>query len=118
MELRILGPLEVVDAGRVVPLGGSKQRTLLALLLLTPNRPVSVDRLIDAVWSGEPPTAASNALQYHVSQLRKALGDGAAIVTREPGYLIQLEAGQLDLLHFEQLVAEAEHADPADASRL
>ena len=59
-----------------MPLGGSKQRTLLALLLLAPNRPVSVDRLIDAVWSGDPPAAAPNALQYHVSQLRKVLGDG------------------------------------------
>jgi DNA-binding SARP family transcriptional activator len=118
MEFRILGPLEVVDASQAVVLGGSKQRTLLTLLLLTPNRPVSVDRLIDAVWSGEPPPAASNALQYHVSQLRKALGEGAAIVTQEPGYLIQLETDQLDLLRFEQLVAEAERADPADASRL
>src|SRR5215467_10529924 len=104
MEFRILGPLEVVDAGHAVSLGGSKQRTLLALLLLTPNRPVSVDRLIDGVWSGNPPAAASNALQYHVSQLRKALGDGAAIMTQEPGYLIRLEADQLDLLRFEQLV--------------
>ena len=118
MEFRILGPLEVVDAGHAVPLGGSKQRKLLALLLLTPNRPVSVDRLIDAVWSGDPPAAASNALQYHVSQLRKALGDGAAIVTQEPGYLIQLEADQLDLLRFEELVAEAARADAAGASRL
>jgi DNA-binding SARP family transcriptional activator len=106
MEFRILGPLEVVDAGQPVPLGGSKQRTLLALLLLTPNRPVSVDRLIDAVWSGEPPAAASNALQYHVAQLRKLLGD-AVVVTQEPGYLIRLDSGQLDLLRFEELVGEA-----------
>lgn len=118
MEFRILGPLEVVDAGRPVPLGGSKQRTLLALLLLTPNRPVSVDRLADVLWSGDPPAGASNALQYHVSQLRKALGDEAPIVTREPGYLIRLEPEQLDLLRFEQLVAEAEGADPGHASRL
>jgi DNA-binding SARP family transcriptional activator len=118
MEFRILGPLEVVEDGRAVPLGGSKQRSLLALLLLMPNRPVSVDRLVDALWSGDPPATAANALQYHVSQLRKALGDGAAIVTQEPGYLIQLDAEQLDLLRFEQLVAESEHADAAGASRL
>jgi DNA-binding SARP family transcriptional activator len=118
MEFRILGPLEVVDASQAVVLGGSKQRTLLTLLLLTPNRPVSVDRLIDAVWSGEPPPAASNALQYHVSQLRKALGDGATIATQEPGYLIRLEPEQLDLLRFEQLVIEAEGAEAERASRL
>src|SRR5215469_16630808 len=117
MEFRILGPLEDVDSGQLVPLGGSKQRTLLALLLLTPNRPVSVDRLIDAVWSGDPPAAASNALQYHVSQLRKVLGE-SAVVTQEPGYLIRLDSGQLDVLRFEQLVGEAERAEPAQASRL
>jgi DNA-binding SARP family transcriptional activator len=118
MEFRILGPLEVVEDGRAVQLSGSKQRTLLALLLLTPNRPVSVDRLVDALWSGEPPAASANALQYHVSQLRKLLGDGAAIVTQEPGYLIRLESGQLDLLRFEQLVTEAEDVDPPRASEL
>lgn len=118
MEFRILGPLEVVDAGQPVPLGGSKQRMLLALLLLTPNRPVSVDRLVDALWSADPPAGAANALQYHVSQLRKALGDGAAIVTQEPGYLIRLEPDQVDLVRFEQLVADAERADAAGASAL
>jgi len=118
MEFRILGPLEVVEDGRPIALGGPKQRALLALLLLTPNRPVSVDRLVDALWSGEPPTTAANALQYHVSRLRKTLGDGAAIVTREPGYLIQVAANQLDLLRFERLVMEAEDADAERSGRL
>jgi DNA-binding SARP family transcriptional activator len=118
MEFRILGPLEVVDGDCPVVLGGVKQRTLLALLLLEPNRPVSVDRLVDALWSGEPPVGAGNALQYHVSKLRKALRDGASIVTQEPGYLIRLDPEQLDLLRFEQLVTEAERADPAHASQL
>ena len=75
MEFRILGPLEVVDRGRTLALGGPKQRALLAALLLTPNRAVSVDRLIDALWPTRPPAAAANALQFHVSQLRKLLGD-------------------------------------------
>jgi len=118
MEFRILGPLEVADEGRPLALGGPKQRTLLALLLLTPNRPVSADRLIDAMWSGDPPAGASNALQYHVSQLRRVLGDGAAIVTQEPGYLIRLDSDHLDLLRFERLVAEAGVADTAPARQL
>src|SRR3954469_6443111 len=118
MEFRILGPLEVLDAGRPVALGGVKQRTLLALLLLTPNRPVSVDRLIDALWSDDPPAAASNALQFHVSQVRKVLGNGASIVTQEPGYLIRIDPDQLDLLRFERFVAAAEGVDAAQASRL
>jgi DNA-binding SARP family transcriptional activator len=118
MEFRILGPLEVVEDGRSIALGGPKQRTLLAVLLLTPNRPVSVDRLVEALWSGEPPPTAANALQYHVSRLRKTLGDGAAIVTHEPGYLIQVRPDQLDLLRFERLVMEAEGADADRGSRL
>jgi len=118
LEFRILGSLEVADEGRPVALGGSKQRTLLSLLLLTPNRSVPVDRLVDAMWSGEPPAGAANALQYHVSQLRKVLGGGASIVTQKPGYLIRLESEQLDLLRFEQLAAAAEGADPTQASRL
>ena len=118
MEFRILGPLEVEDGGRPVALGGPKQRMLLALLLLTPNRPVSVDRIVDALWSGEPPAGASNALQYHVSQLRKVLGDGAAIVRQDPGYMIRLVPEQLDLLRFDRLMAEAESADSTRARRL
>src|SRR5262245_58409327 len=110
MEFRILGPLEVLDNGRAVALGGPKQRALLTTLLLTPNRAVSVDRLIDTLWPTRPPTAAANAVQYHVSQLRKLLGNGA-IVTQEPGYLIRLDAEQLDLFRFERLVAEAEGSD-------
>lgn len=117
MEFRILGPLEVEDDGRAVALGGPKQRALLAVLLLTPNRAVSVDRLIDVLWPSRPPATATNALQYHVSQLRKLLGD-CAIVTQEPGYLIRLDTDQLDLLRFERLLAEADEAEPARASRL
>src|SRR5262249_40743944 len=82
------------------------------------NRPVSVDRLVDALWIGEPPATAANALQYHVSRLRKALGDGAAIVTQAPGYLIQVGSDQLDLFRFERLVMEADGADADPASRL
>ena len=118
MEFQILGPLEVIDRDRAVVLGGHKQRALLATLLLTPNRPVSVDRLIDALWPARPPTDAANALQFHVSRLRKLLGDSTVIVTQEPGYLIRVDPNQVDLLRFEELVAEAEAADAARASRL
>jgi DNA-binding SARP family transcriptional activator len=118
MEFRILGPLEVEEDGRPIALGGPKQRMLLALLLLAPNRAVSVDRLVESLWGGDPPDAAANALQYHVSRLRKALGDGVAILTQEPGYLIQLEREELDLLRFERLVIDAEGADADRRSRL
>jgi len=119
MEFRILGPLEVVDRGRVLALGGARQRALLALLLTRVNEIVSADRLIDELWGERPPKSAGNALQYHVSQLRKALAPADVIATREPGYVLSLGADQLDLLRFEQLVAQAQNqASPETAARL
>jgi len=118
MEFRILGRLEVVDRGHALALGGPKPRALLAALLLTPNRAVSVDRLIEVLWPTRPPAAAANALQFHVSQLRKLLGDSAVLVRQEPGYLIRIDPDQLDLLRFERLVAEAIGAEAARAGRL
>jgi DNA-binding SARP family transcriptional activator len=118
VEFRILGPLEVVEGRQVLTLGGPRQRGLLALLLTKANEVVSVDTLIDALWGARPPRAATNTLQYHVSQLRKLLGTGETIITREPGYLIRVEPDELDLFRFERLVAEAEQASPDKAARL
>ncbi len=109
MQFRILGPLEVTDDARAVALGGRKQRALLAALLLEPNRPVSVDRLTDVLWGERPPTSAANALQYHVSQLRRVMG--GAIVTREPGYLLRVAEEELDALLFERLIAAGQHTE-------
>jgi DNA-binding SARP family transcriptional activator len=96
MEFRVLGPLEVVSEGRAVRLGGQKQRALLALLLLEANRVVSRDRLLDALWESEPTRTAAKGLQVYVSQLRKLLG-GERLLTRDPGYLLRVEPGELDL---------------------
>ncbi len=117
MEFHILGPLQVVDQGRVVTLGGSKQRSLLAFLLLHPNEAVSRDRLIDELWGDRPPDTAATAIQVHVSQLRKALGRDV-IVTQPPGYLIRVRDGELDLERFERSVAGARSAPLAEASEL
>jgi DNA-binding SARP family transcriptional activator len=117
VEFRILGPLEIVEQGRALPLGGVRQRTLLALLLTRANEVVSVDRLIDELWGDQPPQAAANALQYHVSQLRKALAPHEAIVTQDPGYLIRVGPEELDLLRFEALVEKARQAAPALAAQ-
>src|SRR5918993_5337487 len=103
MEFRILGPLQVRDEGRQLPLGGAKQRALLALLLLDPTRVVSRDRLTDELWGDSPPDTAPTALQVYVSQLRKALGRDL-ILTQPPGYLIRISDGELDLHRFEHLV--------------
>jgi DNA-binding SARP family transcriptional activator len=112
MEFRILGPLEVVDGDRSLPLGGEQQRALLALLLTRANEVVSTDRLIDELWGARPPKKALNTIQYYVWKLRKTLG-ADRIVTRPPGYLIRLESEEFDLTRFERLLerddAEALH---------
>ena len=63
VDFCILGPLEVLDGGRIVPLGGAKQRALLGLLLLHPNETLSTERLIDELWGERPPSSASNEVK-------------------------------------------------------
>jgi DNA-binding SARP family transcriptional activator len=121
MDFRILGPLEVRgDAERPLELGGRKQRALLAVLLLHANRVLSSDSLIGALWGDSPPETAPTALQGYVSQLRKALAPAQPIVTRAPGYLLELQEEELDLNRFERLLEEARRAlseqDPATAT--
>ncbi len=127
LEFRILGPVEVLADGRPLPLGGAKQRALLAILLLHANEVVSSDRLIDELWGDVPPETVAQGLRVYVSQLRKVLepdhlpGAGnEVLVTRAPGYVIQLGPDQLDLHRFERLLAEAREAlaagDPTRSS--
>ena len=103
MNFRILGPLEAEEDGRLVALGGSKQRGLLALLLLRANEVVPRDRLIEELWGDRAPETAATALQGYVSALRKTLGPNR-ILTRAPGYLLKVEPEALDLTRFERLV--------------
>jgi DNA-binding SARP family transcriptional activator len=107
MDFRILGPLEVWEHGRAAPLGGPKQRALLATLLLDANHVVPADRLVEELWGDDPPATAENLLQGYVSQLRRRLRPLQALVTRPPGYLLQVEQGRLDVHRFEQLMEEA-----------
>ncbi len=120
---RILGPLEVARDGEPLPLGGGRQRTLLADLLIHRNQVVSIDRLIDDLWGEDPPETAANVLQVHISGLRKALGDGAnqPLITRKPGYLLRVGAEELDADRFESLVAQGKASlerDPAMAAAI
>jgi DNA-binding SARP family transcriptional activator len=109
MQFRILGPLEVIEDGHRLPLGGRKQRALLAVLLLHPNEVVPADRLIDEVWGEGAPETVANALQVHVSRLRRALG-ADAVVTQSPGYLLRVQRDALDAERFERLVREGRDA--------
>ncbi|HEU5362183.1 MAG TPA: BTAD domain-containing putative transcriptional regulator [Gaiellaceae bacterium] len=114
LEFRILGPLAVRRDGEALPLGGPKQRALLALLLLSANRPVARDRLIEELFAEQSLGSADHALRNHVSRLRKVLApEGAGeprLVARAPGYLLRVEPGELDFERFEQLVAEGREA--------
>ena len=117
MEFRILGPIEIRDGGRVLPLGGGQQRALLALLLLRANETMSRDLLIDELWGDTPPATAVKALQGHISALRRQLEPGRAsgaagsvLVTRGTGYELRLDEGQLDLARFELLRDEGREA--------
>src|SRR5262245_66585049 len=111
VEFRLLGPLEVGgDDGAPIALGGRRRRALLALLLLSPNESISTDRLIEGIWGESPPPSAGGALQVHVHALRKALG-AERVVTRPPGYLVRVEADELDLARLERLLAEGRRAE-------
>jgi DNA-binding SARP family transcriptional activator len=112
-EFRILGPLEVSDETGLLPLGGQKQRALLAMLLLDAGRVVSTDRLIDALWGEQPPRTASTSLQNFVSQLRKLLGP-EVLETKAPGYRVRLPPRSLDLDRFRLLTEEAREGDPEE----
>ena len=108
LEFRILGPLAVRVDGESVAIGGPKQRALLALLLLSANRVVSRDRLIEELFPDQSPDSADHALRNQVSRLRKVLAPAAVdeprVVARAPGYLLRVEPGELDLDQFERLV--------------
>jgi DNA-binding SARP family transcriptional activator len=114
VEFKVLGPLEVLDAGRPLDLGAPRQRALFAFLLLHANEVVSTDRLAEALWPDEIPKTAAKAIQVYVSALRKALGGARDVLeTRAPGYRVRVTSGELDLQRFEQLLAQARGEEPA-----
>jgi predicted ATPase/DNA-binding SARP family transcriptional activator len=117
MEFRILGPLEVWDRDRSLPLGGAKQRALLAILLTHANQVVAADRLIDLIWPDEPPDTANHSLQVYVSQLRKVLepehqagAPYSLLISRPPGYLARITTENLDLGRFQRLISEGKQS--------
>ncbi len=108
LEVRLLGSIEVERAGESVALGGQKPRALFTVLALEPGRVVSVDRIVEALWPGEPPDTAGHAVQVYVSQLRKALGP--VITTRAPGYVLEIDEACVDTERFARLAEEGRAA--------
>jgi DNA-binding SARP family transcriptional activator len=99
MEYRVLGPLEVVDNGRRLNLGGAKQQAVLASLLVHADQTVALERLVDELWDEAPPETAQKTIRVYVSRLRKLLRDGA-IERRPGGYVLQLSDDGFDLRQF------------------
>jgi DNA-binding SARP family transcriptional activator/Flp pilus assembly protein TadD len=116
MQFRVLGPLQTrTSDGELVQLGAAKQRALLSMLLLHPNAPVGVDRLVEALWPTRRPPSVTSALRTYVSSLRQSLRltgrpPAPALLARAGAYLIQLEPADLDLLVFEDLAASGQLA--------
>jgi DNA-binding SARP family transcriptional activator len=111
--------LEVVDADQPVALGGSQQRLVLALLLLSSPEAISADRLIDELWGEQPPVSAQHAVQVYVSGIRKLLrsSDEVAVRTTPAGYVIDVAPEMIDARRFERLLEEAQDALAQDPSR-
>jgi predicted ATPase/DNA-binding SARP family transcriptional activator len=122
VELRVLGPVELVGADGPVSLGGGKQRRLLAVLAIRAGEALPADVLIDAVWGPTPPRSAAKLLQVYVSQLRKLLEPPIAIRTRPGGYVLECAGGGFDRACFERLVEDgrtaAAEGNPGLASSL
>ena len=114
MEVMLLGPLEVRDRGRPLSVPGSRPRALLALLALNAGRVMPAQRLIELLWGDEVPPSAANALQVHVSTLRKVLEPKGPpyklLVSDRAGYALKIDPAQIDYAHFEQLVQRGHQA--------
>lgn len=109
VEIRILGPLEIVENDRPVVVDAPKVRMLFAVLLLHRGEVVSTDRLIDALWGERASPTAAKTVHVYMSRLRMALGDGL-LVTRGRGYVLQAGPGQTDVDRFEGLAARGREA--------
>src|SRR5687767_10973070 len=113
VEVKLLGPLEVAVDGHPLELRRKKQRALLAFLALRAGEVVSTDRLVDELWGEAPPKAAVGSLQNLVSELRKLIGPDV-LMTRSPGYVLELDRECVDAHRFERRARDAQ----ADARAL
>lgn len=120
VRVAVLGSVQAWQGPAAVELGGPRQRSLLARLVLAQGQVVSVDRLIEDLWHGEPPPKALSALQAYVSHLRRVLepdrvrrAPAAIIVSAAPGYRLMLPVDSVDVWRFDEQVRAAQsQSDP------
>ncbi len=126
MEFHALGRLAAYRNGDEVDLGTPKQKAVLAFLLINANRPVSVDRLLDAVW-GDDGHGKENALRVYLSRLRSALeperqrGESSLLANRGNAYQLTVDPDHFDVVQFEREAAEGRlllKTDPAAAAKV
>ena len=113
VDIRVLGPFEVVTGGTVLDLGGPQLRALLAALLVANGRAVSVGTLVDELWGEHAPHDADRTVRTYVSRLRKYLrpaADALVIVTQAPGYLVRVDPMAVDATRFERATADGRRA--------
>jgi DNA-binding SARP family transcriptional activator/sugar lactone lactonase YvrE len=122
VEIRYLGPFDVVDADESIAVGGGRQRALLAILALSAGEVVPVGRLIDELWPDHPPDSAQNTVQAYVSRLRKAMRpvkrEGEAILFEHGGYRLDVSRDEIDAHRFRGLVEEGERQARAGNAEL
>jgi DNA-binding SARP family transcriptional activator/tetratricopeptide (TPR) repeat protein len=118
MEVRLLGEVQLLAAGRQLDTGTPRQQAVFAALAVDPGRPVPIETLVDRVWGDDPPAEARNVLYSHISRIRRllkqvaVLGDGAGrLDRRHAGYVLDLDPDQVDLHRFERLTDQGR--DPA-----
>lgn len=121
MRFLVLGPLQLEENGEVIPLGGQRQRAVLALLLLNAGRPVPIDRIVSEIWPDQPVERVRDSLYTYVSQLRKAIGK-TRVIRMDGGYRLGLtDADEIDAVVFERAAKRARRllgADPEAANHL
>ncbi len=122
MHVRLLGPVEAGPVAEPVRIPATKQRSLLAVLALHRGTVVGLDTMTDALWGECPPASAPKLLKTYVSQLRRLLPEPGALVTRAPGYALDVPPDAVDVARFARLVDAGSHARslraPHDAAHL
>lgn len=115
VDVRVLGPVEVVIHGNNLHMPKRQHRLIIGILGVEVNRSVLSERLIDMLWGDHRPARPRAVLHSRVSELRatlRATDDAAcrALVTEHDGYVLRLPAGRVDASRFRELVTDARHA--------
>jgi DNA-binding SARP family transcriptional activator len=111
LEFRLLGGIAVLADGRPLDLGGTRQRSVFALLVIQRNRAIATELLADRLWPGDQPLSAIKTIQVYVSRIRHALGPNADRLTSSPtGYRLAVGDDELDAARFERSLRQAREA--------